>query len=75
MSPIIQSVDVSIIISVFNKLTLTQNMLACLVKTLPQNLFVEVMILNDASTDETAAWLSGLRKTESLPIYQTLASL
>jgi GT2 family glycosyltransferase len=64
MSSAIPSVDVSIIIPVFNKLALTQNMLASLVETLPQNLAVEVIIVDDASTDETAAWLCGLRKTD-----------
>lgn len=64
MSPIIQSVDVSIIIPVFNKLTLTQNMLASLVKTLPQNLSVELIIVDDASTDETASWLAAVSKAD-----------
>lgn len=56
--------DLSIIIPVFNKKTLTQNMLTSLVKTLPQSLRVEVIIVDDASTDGTSAWLAGLSNTD-----------
>lgn len=63
LSPIIPSVDVSVIVPVFNKLALTKNMLASLLETLPQNLVIEVIIVDDASTDETAVWLAGLNKT------------
>lgn len=52
--------DLSIIIPVFNKKTLTQTMLQSLVKTLPRSLAVEVIIVDDASTDGTSAWLASL---------------
>ncbi len=39
-------------------------MLASLVKTLPQSLAVEVIIVDDGSTDDTATWLASLRKTD-----------
>ncbi len=45
---------------VFNKQTLTQNMLESLVKTLPQNLTAELIVVDDASTDGTSAWLASL---------------
>jgi GT2 family glycosyltransferase len=54
------TVDLSIIIPVFNKKTLTETMLQSLVKTLPQSLAVEVIIVDDASTDDTSAWLASL---------------
>lgn len=52
--------DLSIIIPVFNKKTLTQNMLASLVKTLPENLAAEVIIVDDASAGDTSVWLDSL---------------
>ena len=48
------------IIPVFNKLALTQKMFASLVKTLPQSLAVELIVVDDASTDDTQAWLASL---------------
>lgn len=57
-------VDLSIIIPVFNKKTLTRNMLSSLVKTLPQSLAIEVIIVDDASTDETSVWLAGLSNAD-----------
>lgn len=64
MSPTILSVDLSIIIPVFNRKTLTLNMLASLVKTLPQSLAVEVIVVDDASTGETSAWIASLITTD-----------
>jgi GT2 family glycosyltransferase len=58
------TVDLSIIIPVFNKKTLTQTMLASLVKTLPQNLAIEIIIVDDASTDDTSAWLASLSNAD-----------
>ena len=58
------TVDLSIIIPVFNKKTLTQTMLASLFRTLPQNLAVEVIIVDDASTDDTFAWLASLSNSD-----------
>jgi len=58
------TVDLSIIIPVFNKKTLTQTMLASLVKTLPQSLAIEVIIVDDASTDDTSAWLASLSNAD-----------
>jgi len=57
-------VDLSIIIPVFNKKTLTLNMLASLAETLPESLAAEVIIIDDASTDETSAWLFSLSTTD-----------
>jgi GT2 family glycosyltransferase len=58
------TVDLSIIIPVFNKKTLTLTMLASLVKTLPQSLAIEVIIVDDASTDDTSAWLASLSNAD-----------
>lgn len=58
------TVDLSIIIPVLNKKTLTQTMLASLVKTLSQSLAVEVIIVDDASTDDTCAWLASLSNAD-----------
>lgn len=55
-----QKLELSIIVPVFNKQSLTQNMLESLVKTLPQNLAAELIIVDDASTDGTSAWLESL---------------
>jgi GT2 family glycosyltransferase len=63
--PLSESIlDLSIIIPVFNKKTLTQNMLVSLVETLPQSIEVEVIIVDDASTDETSTWLASLNTTD-----------
>jgi len=76
MSPTIPSVDLSIIIPVFNKKTLTQNMLTSLVKTLPQGLAIEVIIVDDSSTDDTSAWLAGLRIVDlACPQIKSLVTL
>jgi GT2 family glycosyltransferase len=58
------TVDLSIIIPVFNKKTLTQTMLASLVRSLPQSLAIEIIIVDDASTDDTSAWLASLRNAD-----------
>ncbi len=39
-------------------------MLASLVKTLPQSLAIEVIIVDDASTDDTSAWLASLSNAD-----------
>jgi len=39
-------------------------MLASLVKTLPQSLAIEIIIVDDASTDDTSAWLASLSNTD-----------
>jgi GT2 family glycosyltransferase len=57
-------VDISVIIPVFNKKTQTHEMFASLFQTLPPSLEVEVIIVDDASTDETAAWLASLSDTD-----------
>ena len=64
MSSTTPSVDLSIILPVFNKRALTQNMLGSLIQTLPQGLSVEVIIVDDASTDDTSAWLASLNTTD-----------
>jgi GT2 family glycosyltransferase len=64
MSSTTSFVDLSVIIPVFNKKTLTQNMLTSLVKTLPARLSIEVIIMDDASTDDTAVWLASLSTTD-----------
>jgi GT2 family glycosyltransferase len=48
----------SIIIPVFNGLSLTQNCLRTLGETLPRGFDVEVFVVDDASTDGTAEWLA-----------------
>lgn len=58
------TLDLSIIIPVFNKKTLTLNMLASLVETLPESLAAEVIIVDDASTDEASGWLASLSTTD-----------
>jgi GT2 family glycosyltransferase len=69
-------VDLSIIIPVFNKKTLTQNMLASLVETLAQSITVEIIIVDDASTDETSVWLASLSSTDlACPQIKTIRVL
>jgi GT2 family glycosyltransferase len=50
--------DLSIIIPVFNQLPFTKKMLMSLGKTLPENLLIELIIIDDASSDETVEWLN-----------------
>jgi GT2 family glycosyltransferase len=49
--------DLSVIIPVFNQLPFTKRMWLSLVQTLPVNLSIEVIIIDDASTDGTSEWL------------------
>jgi GT2 family glycosyltransferase len=70
------TLDLSIIIPVFNKKTLTQTMLASLVKTLPQSLAIEVIFVDDASTDDTSAWLASLSNADlACPQIKSLRTL
>jgi GT2 family glycosyltransferase len=54
------TVDLSIIVPVFNNRLVTQSMLESLIATLPQNLSAELIIVDDASTDSTSTWLESL---------------
>lgn len=58
--PSSQNIALSIIVPVFNKQSLTQKMLESLAKTLPQSVTAELIIVDDASTDETSGWLESL---------------
>jgi GT2 family glycosyltransferase len=52
--------SLNIIIPVLNNLSFTQKMLKSLTLTLPQNLVVELIIVDDASSDGTSEWLASL---------------
>ena len=54
---------ISIIIPVFNQLTYTQQMYESLQETLPDSLDIEVLFVDDASSDGTSAWLSSIAST------------
>lgn len=56
---------ISIIIPVFNQLTYTQQMYASLQATLPDDLDIEVLFVDDASSDGTPAWLRSIASTKS----------
>jgi GT2 family glycosyltransferase len=51
---------VSFIVPLYNCLPLTQAMLASLQASLPRGLESEIILVDDASTDGTRAWLAGL---------------
>jgi GT2 family glycosyltransferase len=72
----LHKIDLSIIVPVFNKQSLTQKMLESLVETLPQNLMAELIIVDDASTDGTSAWLESLTISDlACPQIKTLKVL
>jgi GT2 family glycosyltransferase len=52
---------ISFIVPLFNHLDQSKEMLATLLHTLPQGLDFEVILIDDASTDSTAAWLGQLQ--------------
>lgn len=52
---------ISFIVPLFNHLRQSQEMLASLLATLPVGLDFEVVLIDDASTDGTAAWLANLQ--------------
>lgn len=52
---------ISFIIPLFNHLDQSKEMLATLLRTLPKGLDFEAILIDDASTDGTAAWLRQLR--------------
>jgi len=64
-SPPPHSTTASIIIPIFNRWSLTEACLESLFKTLPSRFSGEVLVVNDGSTDDTAAMLKGWLKRES----------
>ncbi len=52
--------EVSFVVPLFNHLDYSKAMLATLQATLPPGLTHEIILVNDASTDDTRQWLSSL---------------
>ncbi len=52
-----QTIQVSIIIPVYNQVSYTRQCIDALFKTLPESLRCEIIIVNNASTDETDSYL------------------
>lgn len=64
---------ISIIIPLFNQLTYTQQMYESLQETLPDSLDIEVIFVDDASSDGTSAWLRSI--TSTTPISNSIKSV
>ncbi|GAB1392834.1 hypothetical protein MASR1M60_09970 [Rhodocyclaceae bacterium] len=64
------SPKISFVVPLFNHLAETREMLASLQASLPEGLDYEIILADDASTDDTAAWL----KTQRDPRIKVLVS-
>lgn len=64
----IHNYKISIVIALYNNLTLTKQMLSSLFETLPVNIEYEIILVDDNSTDGTRDWLSTVQDTRIIKI-------
>ncbi|HVU24466.1 MAG TPA: glycosyltransferase [Opitutus sp.] len=69
MKPQLAPVQVSFVVALFNQLPLTQAMLASLRASLPAALEWELLLVDDASTDGTGAWLQSVAGDPRIRVF------
>jgi GT2 family glycosyltransferase len=68
---ITQQLEVSFIVPCFNHLAQTKKMFHTLKATLPETLKYEIILIDDCSTDDTAAWMRSLDTAYVKTIYNS----
>ncbi|MCK4494250.1 MAG: glycosyltransferase, partial [Methylococcales bacterium] len=66
------NISISFIIPLFNHLQQSKEMLASLLATLPRHLSYEIILIDDASTDETQVWMRQLTHKNIRLIFNTI---